>query len=466
MSDKSLELMMREAIGSNRRLLAHYSFSGLSGRHIGNELDGSINYGVIENCEPANDTGLYSGVVVGVGGTVAAAKQFTTGTFLNGDKANLSQSNLKVKDVDTLNFSSASVLFDFEFNSEVSDCVLFGSLSKTSQTINDQVVKGAKGYNFGITKRGHLFFQGFNKQGDFIKSSSFIELSKRNVLGFSVGNNTLSFTNCDFLNDRFDQVTFPIDTNFIANNTEFFIGGSDVYFRGGPNGPSGEFATSNVSLNNFALFSGYIPPSVMYQLGSGLAGTYFEDAGTTTFTKRITGYNQTVTFKTGITGYDYQHTGSVEIATGRPMFTGSLVENGTTNIKEGDRYFVYETFNLDGVTGFTKEEVGFLHPNSGSQYTPTGEAAFDTLGLRDVEGAVSQFIEARGLSGSNTITVKLFGSRMQTGILSDVSGIVQEPLFETVIDKAAVPTSGVNFLGESLDFKKNFIKYLGDSIES
>ena len=102
-----------------------------------------------------------------------------------------------------------------------------------------------------------------------------------------------------------------------------------------------------------------------------------------------------------------------------------------TTPSENLKMNLVETFNLDGVTGFTKEEVGFLHPNSGSQYTPTGEAAFDTLGLRDVEGAVSQFIEARGLSGSNTITVKLFGSRMQTGILSDVSGIVQEPLFET-----------------------------------
>ena len=56
-------------------------FSGMSGRHIGTELDDGLNYGVIENCEPATNTGLYSGVVVGLGSTVASAKQFTTGIF-------------------------------------------------------------------------------------------------------------------------------------------------------------------------------------------------------------------------------------------------------------------------------------------------------------------------------------------------------------------------------------------------
>jgi len=468
MSEKGIGFGLGAVFGETKRLLVFYDFSGMSGRHIGNELDGSLNYGVIENCEPATDTGLYSGVVVGFGSSVAAAKHFTTGTFLVNDKANLAKSNIKVTGTDNLPYAKNSTMFDFQFNGDVSDCVLFGSLEKTSTTINEKVITGAKGYNIGITDRGKLFYQGFDGKGDFILTADSIELAKRNIIGFSIGGNTLNLSRFDYLNHQVQTESFDVATSSIGNNEEFYLGGSQQYFRGGAAGGSGEFKTSSVSLNSFCLFSGYVPPSAMFSVGSGLIGDYFYSVGAQTLKKQITGYNQTVVYKTGITGYDYETTGSINISTGRYMLTGNLIGIGTSNYQEGDRYFLYRSFDSalsdSGVKTFVKEEVGALYGDGGSgyQYTPTGVGAFDTLGLRDIDVAVNMYAEQRGISGVATVAVQLFGSRMMTGVLSGISGVIQEPRYKTVIDQPATSTSGIKLGGLSEALKKNFIYYLGE----
>jgi len=90
MSEKGLDFSLQETLGSNKNLLVFYNFSGMSGRHLGNELDGSLNYAVIENCEPAVDTGVYSGVLVGAGGTIPSVTALARSTFLLDDTLNLS----------------------------------------------------------------------------------------------------------------------------------------------------------------------------------------------------------------------------------------------------------------------------------------------------------------------------------------------------------------------------------------
>lgn len=466
MSQSGLNYSLDLTFGNTQRLLVHYEFSGMSGRHIGNQVEGSLNYGVIENCDPANDTGLYSGVVVGLGGTVDAAKVFTTGTFLNNNRANLSDSNLKIKTTSNIPLSNSSALIDFEFNTDVTDCILFGSLEKVSDTINDQVVTGAKGYNVGITDRGKLFYQGFDKRGDFIKTFDSVELSKRNVISFSVGSNNLSFARMDYLNNSIQSETFDIDTSFIANNSEIFLGGSDEYFRTN----SGEEITSKINLNSFCLFSGYIPPSAMQSIGSGLVGNYFEStASAATFKEQVTGYKQTIVYKTGVTGYDYQGTGSINISTGRYMRTGNFFNSTNVTTGEGDRYFIYRSFDsalsASGIKSFVKEEVGFLDPTSGYQYLPTGDtSAFDTLGLREIDGIVEEYAEQVGISGAGTVAVQLYGSRMLTGPTSGISGVIQQPLKESIIDRPAVLNSGIIMSVNSTNFKKDYIYYLGERL--
>ena len=57
-----------------------------------------------------------------------------------------------------------------------------------------------------------------------------------------------------------------------------------------------------------------------------------------------------------------------------------------------------------------------------------------------------------------------------TGILSGISGVVQEPLYETTKVEGVNPygikinSSGIRKGGDSLKLKKNYIYYLGERI--
>ena len=145
------------------------------------------------------------------------------------------------------------------------------------------------------------------------------------------------------------------------------------------------------------------------------------------------------------------------------MLTGIFFGASTVDTGEGDRFVEYRFFDLDTTTGFVAEEVGYLHPNSGYQYLPTGDrAAFDTLGLQNIEGAVKEYVEQRGISGAATVSVQLFGSRIHYGRLDKVSGVLQTPLYETVTKAPALTTSGIELKTSAEDFKKNYIYYLGE----
>ena len=109
---------------------------------------------------------------------------------------------------------------------------------------------------------------------------------------------------------------------------------------------------------------------------------------------------------------------------------------------------------------FYKEEIGFLvsglFPDSGSwQYEPTGEGAHATLGLQDLSGNVDTYVETLGISGGGSVTINLYDSMFQTGMLPSISGITQTPLTETV-EIPAIPTSGVYLGGNSELLKKDF----------
>ena len=464
MSRSALEYSLGETFGGNGRLLVHYNFSGLSGRHMGSDFDTQYTT-IFENCDPAINTGVFSGRVTdSLRSSIALSKKFTTGIFLDNNQANLSGSNIMVSGTTDIPFSKSSTLFDFEFNGSVSNGILFGSMKKLSTEFEGEVYTGASGYNLGINDRGKLFYQGFNQNGDFIKTANSIELSKRNVVSFSVGSNSLSIARHDLLNNETQREDFVLNTNVISSNDKFYLGGAPEYFRGGPNGPSGEFKTLDVSLNSFSLFSGYIPASEMLGMASGVVGDYFFNAGTAVTKKEITGYLQTTVFKTGITGYTFEDTGSIYISTGRYMRTGSFGNASTKNTGEGERYFVYNLFNESGVYNFNKEEVGALYTAGGSgyQYTPTGEGAFATLGLRDIDVAVTEYAyEAFGSSGTPALEVTLYGANEQTGVLSEVSGVIQTPQFRTVESVPALPTSGITMGGSASFFKKDYAYYLG-----
>ena len=468
MSISGLDYSISNSLVSNERLLIHYDFTDGTGTPLmpfeeeGPTFLDSWGVNAIRNQEPASNTGAYSGIINDsrmyndVGGV--ASRRFSTGVFLSGDSANLMKSNLKVN-TPSLDYSSLTALFDVQFSGVVDDGILFGSLEKTSTTLNDEVITGAKGFNFGVNDRGKLFYQGFDTRGDFIYTASSIELSRRNFIGFSVDSNNLQISRFDYLNRKIEKEDFLVDTSFLTNNEEFYLGGSPNYLRGS----SGEYKTFSGELNRFALFSGSLPPSLMMRMGSGMMGDYFFSAGVPTEKEIVTGYRQTTVYETGITGYTHDITGTIEVLTGREMLTGSLTAGTPHDTGEGARYFKYYTLNNGDVETAYKEELGFLHPDSGYQYLPTGDGAFATLGLRPVSGDITPYTITEGTKTGGSVFINLYGSVAQTGITSNVSGVAQTAVTQT-LTIPALDTSGINLLGDSEFLKKNYIYFLGERI--
>jgi hypothetical protein len=448
MSVSGIDFTINHNFTNNDNLLIYYDFTSGTGTRIDNQ-------------QPAVNTTAYAGVVINSrAGTEADARTYATGTFLSENKAKLSASNIKV-DASNLNFSLLSAIFDFEFDTDnlVTGGVLFGSLDKTSQTINGEVVTGAKGYNFGITDRGHLFYQGFDKGGDFMHIASDIELSKRNIVSFSLGNDVLQISRFDYLNEKIQKHSFNIDTEFISNSDQFYLGGSNSFYRES----DGDDTSFSGYLNEFALFSGFVPSKILMNIGSGIVGDYFYSSGASTTKEQVTGYSESIIYKTGITGYDFNVTGTLTISTGRDMQTGSSAESSSQAVEEGDKYYKYYTLNNGDVKTFYKEEIGYLDPNSGYTYVPTGSGAFATLGLSNVGANIATHVETEGVDSAGTVTLNLYESVAMTGILNEISGVTQTALTET-IDIPAIPVSGITLTGDAEKFKKNYIYFLEERL--
>jgi hypothetical protein len=465
MGFSGIDYSVRTNLGDNNRFLIYYDFASGSGTPLiqikeeGDDVDWY--FSCVRNQKPASNTGLFSGVIHdSMTQNTPDSRLYATGIVLRHGLADLTKSNLEVgTQNDSLNYSSVSTIFDLQFSGTISDGVLFGSLEKTSDTIDGEVITGSKGFNFGINDRGKMFYQGFDERGDFIYTANSIELSKRNLIGFSVDSNSVEITRLDYLNQRTQSELFRINNDYTANNDKFYLGGSENYFKG----DSGEFRTFSGQLNEFALFSGYLSPTLMMSIGSGMAGDYFYEAGVPSSKIHLTGYSQSEAFKTGITGYDYTVTGTLVLSTGREMITGSIKAGTPHDTGEGARYFKYYTLNNGDVSGFYKEEVAFLHPNSGYSYLPTGENAIDTLGLRPVSGEIIPYLETRGIQTGGSVTINLYDSVAQTGYLPDISGMTQAPLTET-ITIPAVGNSGIHLTGESKFLKKDFLFFLGERL--
>ena len=318
---------------NNDPLLVYYDFSSGTGTSLAFTEDVDA---VINNQDPSINTGAFSGIIINSrAGSEAASKTYATGKFLTSNKARLSTSNIKVP-TSTLNYNSLTAIFDFEFDTAhpVTGGVLFGALEKTSQTINGEVITGAKGYNFGINDRGKLYYQGFDRHGDFMHTALDIELSKRNLISFSLDSNILEMTRVDYLNEKIHSRNYIVDTSFIANSDNFFLGGSNTFYKTS----SSSDTTFSGFINEFALISGYISTDIVKSIGSGMIGEYFFSSGSPTIKEQITGYLESIIYKTGITGYDFNQTGTLTITTGRSMQTGSFASDSTSSVEEGDKY--------------------------------------------------------------------------------------------------------------------------------
>lgn len=455
MSDKGLYFKLQESLGSNQRLSAFYDFTFDSSDE--DNVQGSSNFytGVQVNSTYANDSSLHTGFLLGSIDSGQSSCERKVSGILQGDKLNLTSGNFQVP-LDGLNAKNLSALIDFEFvDGDIDDGIIMGCLKTGEETVDSFDIETSEGFNIGVTDRGHLFCQTFGPNGDSIDVLHSIELSKRNLIGVSANESFITLSSFDYFNNLVKSLEIPVNENYIGSTSVLNFGGSDSYFRSTNN----TTATFSGSLNNLAIFSGYMEEQFLKDLGEGVLGSYSFTAGSTTTEQRVTGYSETIVYKTGITGYDYVSTGTLEIITGREEFTGSITAAPDESKVEGERYYKYYTLNNGSVETFYKEELGKLHSNSGYIYYPTGEDAYDTLGLNDVSESIAAYTEVTGMT-QDKITINLFGKNPLTGTLSEVSGVTQVALEESYSVSTAA-SSGISLAGESEDLKKNFIYYMG-----
>jgi hypothetical protein len=452
MSDTGLYFVMQSSL-SSQKLSAFYDFIYDSSE---NNVEGhSANFtGIQTNSIFCNDPSLHTGFILGALGSNESETSYDVSEILEGDKLDLTSGNFKVP-LDGLNANNISVIIDFEFEGAIDDGVLLGCFKKRKENIEFNSFENSEGFNIGVTDRGHLFCQTYGPNGDSIDVITSIELSKRNVIGLSVSESSLSLGTFDYFNNIVRSVEIPVYGDYIHQTEFLYFGGSDNYFRS----ESHLDATFSGSLHNLALFSGSMDTRVLKQISEGILGDYFYNERVESQSQRITGYSEAIVYKTGVTGYEYNSTGSLTIATGREYFTGSFSENSFEAKEEGERFYKYYTLNNGDTETFYKEEIGQLHSESGYIYYPTGEGAYDTLGLNDISESIQTYIETTGIEQGST-TINLYGRDALTGTLNEVSGVETVPLYETV-SSFSPASSGVTLGYESEDFKKNFIYYMG-----
>jgi hypothetical protein len=452
MSASGLHYILTSQFQSNERLAAYYDFAEYNGE-INPESSGTYT-GILNNQYPAYDTGKHTATIVSAtGATEVGVSGLITGAVSG--RGRLDQSNLKIP-IEGLDIKSMSLLVDFQWNAEVENGVILGSYERFEETVGSVDVTGSRGFNFGVNDRGNMFFEAYQPSGPSIVSTNSIEMSERNIIGLSFDRGNVVFSKFDLFNDVVDKETFNFNSSEIAQPTDLYVGGSPQYFKSS----SASVPTVNASLNELAIFSGSISAHNLKKLTSGILGDYFYNTGIQTVQNFITGYTDTVNYATGSTGTTLQSAGNLTVSTGRISYTGVLTGATTVSGSEGDEMYVFYNYDNDGLKTSYKEKLGYLDPSNSNDYAPTGECAFDTLGLQGgnytLTGDIALNLETKLSTGSYSIYQQV----EQTGVLGVVSGVDKTALYESVTGSTG-QYSGIVF-NESIEaLKSDYIYYKG-----
>ena len=452
MSASGLYYVLSSQLQNNKKLAAYYDFSDYNAQ-IDPASSGPYT-GILYNQFPAYDTGKYTATIMSATGASAATVSGLITGAVSGF-CRLDESNLKIP-IHELTLNNMSVLFDFEWNGSVTNGVLFGSYDRFQETLGSNTVTGAKGFNFGFDDRGNLFFECFKSNGPAIYSTTDIELSKRNLISFTVYGESVVLSQFDYFNDEIYSQEFDLNSEYIGQNTEFYIGGSQRYFR-----TSDEYDTTvSGKLHELAIFSGSVSPSTIKKIGSGILGDYYFNTGVQTVKSVITGYTSTPVYATGITGVELESAGTLTVSTGRVAYTGLFTGSSSVSGGEGDDTYVFYNFDNGDFTTTYKEKIKYLDASNSCQYAPTGDNAFDTLGLQAGSFTLSGDVDLSLDSGSPTGSYTIYQKVEKTGVTDIVSGVTQIPIYQNITGSTA-PSSGVIFNDSIETFKKDYIYYKG-----
>ena len=188
MSEESIKYSLSSVLGGYSDL----EFC-LDSEHSVVEATGSGSFwtGYFPNLSPADDEYRNIALILNGTGSSKVDAIANSNNLIDNNGLSLMDTNLKIPLRD-LDLSESSFILDFQMEGEVSSGILFGAFEKEVLLLPDSsYITGSKGYNFGITDRGHLFVQGFSLNSGFVEVFTDIELSERNVFCFNHSSNLI-----------------------------------------------------------------------------------------------------------------------------------------------------------------------------------------------------------------------------------------------------------------------------------
>jgi len=444
MSAAALDYQINTYLGSNEPLLVYYDFNNSS---VFTAQSGSTHQAYLRNVYPSPNTGAYYGKIVGAtGASSGAAMTLATGAggFLTSGEGDFRKNSVEISGSSSIPINYCSYLFSIEPDLS-KDGVIFGSFEKVVETAGSQQIVSSKGFNLGTTARGQIFLQSLSRDGEYCFVTNNFELAPKNVIGVNFSESQARIFRFDYLNDKIYTNEFSLDTTHIQNNNLYLGSSVDFYRNSGQKLYSGK-------MDEFLLFNGQVPQSVLFEIGKGLVSEYYYSSGAVTSGQVVSGYNTSFIYKTGVTGAYANITGYTSVRSGVEAFTQSILFTGNVQVKEGDRFYKNYTSYL--------EEQGFLSGINADKYSPTGDAAFATLGLQAGNTSSSGYSLSQSFSQSN-INIPLYQMVYLTGITDQISGIVNTPIYNTIYSTGAA-VSGVTISGNIDKLQKNYIYYMGN----
>lgn len=453
MSTQGLNFQIKESFSDNQKLSAFFDFTDFSSSLTSAEGSSSDEFtGFLGNSPISNNPSLHKCFALGATAQLASSAEAKIDHIIDSSECNLTSGNFLIP-LDGLNLNNISTIVDFSFCENVTGGVLVGGYELGETTRQGNTFTTSSGFNVGVTDRGHLFLQYLNIENEeTIKVLYNVELSKRNLIGIAADRGKISLSYFDYFNDLVKTIEVIVNENSISFTGDLLLGGTNEFHQ------NDEFQGN---LNSFTILSGAYDPMTLKDIGEASLSEYTFNAEQVSSYSKITGYSNSIVYKTGITGYEYDVTGTLTINTGRETFQMSTSLTSSESREEGEKYFKYYTFNNGSTTSKYKEELGALVDGSGYLYRPTGEDAYDTLGLNDVSSSIQTYAETLTTGNrGGTISIDLHGKNPLYGTLNEVSGVTNTPISETY--QEVIPaTSGISFEEEGTDLFKDYIYYMG-----
>ena len=441
-------------------VVAYYSFESGSVWHIGSNQNFT---GVFRNQSPAYTVGDYDLIVLNSSGHSASASRDNVLNNIVDDSFDLTYSSCQYGGFSGISFlnpddydSDFVYLFSFEKTS-YQNGVLFGSLVKDSFDNGTISFEYGRGFNVGVNDRNQLFFQGSDSNiGDYILTADQIELSNANICSVQISPYNISFSSYNLADDKFYSQSLSPNCK-IQNNSfsePMFVGQSPTYVKSG--------RSFSGYIHDLLIISGAYGPTDLKSIASGFVSSGVISSGVSYSDEVITGYSIQLLSQSGVTGYEPVITGYLDSISGSEFI--QFVLSSTTQPVTGDGRRFITGYDLPTNSGSYLEETSFLVPST--QYRPTGNDAFATLGLTNQSDVVETYsLVYTRIDNTITGAIPLYGLVPKTGILlSSATGYIKTPLTANFSRTGDLSTS-LSILPQYTGFfKKDFIYFLEERL--